>query len=289
MESLGCVVDSRDILGEGPVWDARSGRLFWFDIKGKRLHWYAPETGGSGEWELPLRCSAAAARARGGLIVACEAGLAEFDLESGVLSVINPLALGEGYRSNDGKIDVAGRFWWSSMDDDGGARPGALYCTGGDGFTEKVLDGLHIPNTISCSPEGDRLYIADSRLQTLFVHAMDPRTGALSDPRVFADTKGSDGAPDGSAVDVEGYLWNAQWGAWRIVRYAPDGTIDRIVETPVEQPSSCAFGGSDLATLYVTSAREGLSEAALAGQPQAGGLFAFRPGVSGLTLPTFAG
>jgi sugar lactone lactonase YvrE len=117
---------------------------------------------------------------------------------------------------------------------------------------------------------------------------MDPRTGALSNKRVFAETRGA-GAPDGSAVDVEGYLWNAQWGGWRIVRYAPDGAIDRIVEAPVEQPSSCAFGGADLATLYVTSAREGLSEAALAAQPQAGGLFAFRPGVTGLALPSFAG
>jgi sugar lactone lactonase YvrE len=123
----------------------------------------------------------------------------------------------------------------------------------------------------------------------IFVHDMDSTTGALSNKREFANTRDTDGAPDGSAVDVDGYLWNAQWGAWRIVRYAPDGRIDRIVETPVEQPSSCAFGGPDLATLYVTSAREGLSEAALARQPQAGGLFAFDPGVRGLPLPAFAG
>jgi sugar lactone lactonase YvrE len=287
--SLNCVIDSRDILGEGPVWDSRSGRLFWFDIKGKKLHWYAPESGRNGTFDLPVRCSAAAPRARGGLIVACENGLAEFDPGSGRLEMINPMPLGEGFRSNDGKIDVAGRFWWSSMDDNGGARPGDLYCTGGDGFTEKVLEGIHIPNTISCSPEGDRLYVADSKLATIFLHDMDPQTGALSNKRVFADTKAADGAPDGSAVDVEGYLWNAQWGAWRIVRYAPDGTIDRIVETPIEQPSSCAFGGPDLATLYVTSAREDLSDEALARQPQAGGLFAFDPGVRGLPLPSFAG
>ena len=107
------------------------------------------------------------------------------------------------------------------MDDDGGKRPGDLYRTDGDGFTEKVLEGIHIPNTIACSPDGDRLYVADSRLQTIFVHDMDPRTGALSNRREFASTRGEDCAPDGSAVDVEGCLWNAQWGAWRIVRYAP--------------------------------------------------------------------
>ena len=289
MTQLQCVVDSRDILGEGPIWDARRGRVYWFDIKGKKLHWYEPDGGRNGTSDLPVRCSAAAPRARGGLIVACEQGLAEFDPGSEVFALINPLPLTAGFRSNDGKIDVAGRFWWSSMDDDGGKRPGDLYVTGGDGFTEKVLEGIHIPNTISCSPEGDRLYVADSRLQTIFVHDMDPATGALSNRREFAHTRGEAGAPDGSAVDAEGYLWNAQWGAWRIVRYAPDGSVDRIVETPVEQPSSCAFGGPDLSTLYVTSAREDLSEAALAKQPQAGGLFAFDPGVRGLPLPAFAG
>ncbi|MDX9999082.1 MAG: SMP-30/gluconolactonase/LRE family protein [Phenylobacterium sp.] len=289
MESLSCIVDSRDVLGEGPVWEPVSGRVFWFDIKGRKLHWHAPEDGGGGTWDLPLRCSAAAPRARGGLIVACEAGLAAFDTETGDLELVEAVDLGVGFRSNDGKIDVGGRFWWSSMDDDGGRRPGALFRTTGDGVTEKVLEGIHIPNTVSCSPGGDRLYVADSKLQTLFVHDVDPHTGALSNGRVFADTKGTDGAPDGSAVDVEGYLWNAQWGAWRIVRYAPDGTIDRIVEVPVAQPSSCAFGGPDMATLFVTSAREGLSAEALARQPQAGGLFAFRPGVTGLSLPSFAG
>ena len=97
------------------------------------------------------------------------------------------------------------------------------------------------------------------------------------------------GTPDGSALDAEGFLWNAQWGAWRIVRYAPDGRVDRIVPMPVAQPSSCAFGGPQLTTLYVTSARERLSDAALAAQPLAGSLFAFEPGVSGLPLPSFAG
>ncbi len=288
MSQLRCVVDSRDTLGEGPIWSPRDGRVFWFDIKGKKLRWFSPEDGGDGAWDLPIRCSAAAPRESGGLIVACEAGLAGFDLSQGALTVINKVPLPEGFRSNDGKIDVAGRFWWSSMDDDHGNRPGDFYCTTPDGFTEKVLEGIHIPNTISCSPAGDRLYVADSKLQTIFVHDMDPKTGALSNRREFASTKGEAGAPDGSAVDAEGYLWNAQWGASRIVRYAPDGRVDRIIETPVEQPSSCAFGGPDLATLYVTTAREYLTDADLERQPQAGGLFAFEPGVKGLALPSFA-
>ena len=104
---------------------------------------------------------------------------------------------------------------------------------------------------------------------------------------MFASTRGEAGAPDGSAIDAEGYLWNAQWGAWRLVRYEPEGRIDRIVEVPVQQPSSCAFGGPSLETLYITSAAEGLSDETMASQPLAGSLFAFEPGVPGLPLPLF--
>ncbi|MET0294956.1 MAG: SMP-30/gluconolactonase/LRE family protein [Phenylobacterium sp.] len=289
MGELQCVVDSRDILGEGPFWDPRQERIYWFDIKGKKLHWFSPGAGSGGDMALPVRCSAAAPRSRGGLIVACEQGLAGIDPDRATFALIDPVPLNAGFRSNDGKIDVAGRFWWSTMDDEGGRRPGDLYRTDPDGFTEKVLGGIHIPNSLACNPAGDRLYVADTKVQTIFVHDMDPQTGALSNRRAFADTRGTDAGPDGSAMDAEGFLWNAQWGAWRIVRYAPDGSVDRIVETPVEQPSCCAFGGADLSTLYVTSAREDLSEAALAGQPQAGGLFAFQPGVRGLPLPMFEG
>ena len=98
-----------------------------------------------------------------------------------------------------------------------------------------------------------------------------------------------DGNPDGSAVDAEGYLWNAHWGSWRIVRYAPDGSVDRVIEVPVEQPSSCAFGGPDMTTLFITSAREYLSEEALAKQPLAGSVLAVETGIRGLTLPSFDG
>jgi sugar lactone lactonase YvrE len=150
------------------------------------------------------------------------------------------------------------------------------------------MQGLHIANTVSCSPDGGTMYLADSSLRTLWAFPICA-DGSLGPRREFIDTRGGAGAPDGSAVDAEGYVWNAQWGAWRIVRYAPDGSIDRIVQFPVSQVSSCAFGGPDLRTLYCTSAREGLGESDLAAQPLAGGLFAFEPGVAGLALPVFEG
>jgi len=280
-----CVVNAQDRLGEGPCWSPREGRLYWFDIKGKRLAWYAPASDERGAFDLPVRASAAAPRAQGGLLMATEKGLAACDPAAGTFAMIRPYALPPGFRSNDGKIDLDGNFWWSTMDDDDGKQPGSVFRTTPNLETERMLDGIHIPNTISVSPDNATLYMADSSLKTLFAHEM----ADLSKARRFADTAGEPGAPDGGAVDVHGYLWNAQWGLSRIVRYAPDGRIDMIVPMPVEQPSSCAFGGEELTTLYVTSAWDGLSPTKRASQPVAGGLFAIETGVKGLALPLFAG
>jgi sugar lactone lactonase YvrE len=289
MADIFCAQPAKAILGEGPCWDASAGRLYWFDIKGRRLHWHEPD-GASGHYELAVRASVATPRKTGGLLIVAENGVSTFDPVSGAMTLIEAVEpLEPGFRSNDGKIDVAGRLWWSVMDDDGGKRPGFLYRRDPGHASVRMEEGIHIANTTCCSPDGRTFYLADSARRTIYAYALDPATGALGERRVFAHTRGERGSPDGSAVDAEGYLWNAQWGGWRIVRYAPDGSIDRIVETPVAQPSSCCFGGADLATLYVTSARESLSDQALEGQPFAGSLMAFDPGVTGLPLPAFDG
>lgn len=281
MSAVRLVVDSKDKLGEGPCWSPAEGRLYWFDIKGARLNWFAPEEGGSGSYELPMRASAAAPRKAGGLVLATERGLAFFDPRSGEVELRQPMGLGPGFRSNDGVMLGDGCFWWSSMDDDGGKRPGVIFRTCPDGFTEPVIEGIHIANSLAMSPDGRRLYLADSAKQCIWAHD----TADLSKRELFASV--AKGGPDGSCVDAEGYLWNAEWGAWRVVRYSPDGRIDRVVEAPVEQPSACMFGGPDLATLYITSAWEDLSNEARETQPHAGSLFAIEPGVKGLPLPLF--
>jgi sugar lactone lactonase YvrE len=290
MAQIRCAQKAEAILGEGPAWDPASGRLYWFDIKGKRLHWHEPAGGGGGAYDLGVRASVATPRRGGGLLIVAEDGISQFDPRTGALTLVEPVELlPPGFRSNDGKIDVGGRLWWSVMDDDGGKRPGFLYRKDPGRASVRMEGGVHIANTTSCSPDGRTFYLADSARQTIYAYALDPVTGALGERRVFAQTRGEAGSPDGSAVDARGYLWNVQWGGWRIVRYAPDGSIDRIVETPVEQPSSCCFGGPDLATLYITTARESLSSEALADQPWAGSLLAFEPGVEGLALPAFDG
>jgi len=283
-EGVFCAFGAKNTLGEGPIWDPAAKRLYWFDIKQAQLHWGEPDSGDQGFWPLPCRASAAAVRSKGGLLLATEQGLADFDPETGAFALRWEWKPEPGFRSNDGKIDVAGRFWWGSMDDDHGRRPGELYRYDPDGRCEPVVDGVHIINTVSCSPDGRTYYLADSRKGEIYAFDMD-KAGGLSNRRVFARV--DKGAPDGSAVDAKGYLWNCQWGGSRIVRYAPDGSVDRIVEVPVEQPSSCAFGGPDLTTLYITTACEYLSEEALARQPLAGSVLGIDVGVKGLPLPSF--
>lgn len=285
MTAVHCVAQCADRLGEGPCWSFLDQRLYWFDIEGKKLRWLTPTSGSIGCVELSMRASAAAPRTAGGLLMATERGLAVFNAESRGVAIVQPMDLGPGFRTNDGKTDPAGNFWWSSMDDNHGERPGAIFRTSPTMVTERVLDGVHIANTISVSADGGSLYLADSRLKTLFVYNVDD----LREVREFANTRGGLGTPDGSAIDAEGFLWNAQWGGWRVVRYAPDGSINRVVEMPVEQPTSCAFGGPDFSTLYITSAWDGLSAVARRDQPLAGNLFALETGVSGLRLPLFTG
>jgi sugar lactone lactonase YvrE len=290
-EAIVCAAQRRNLLGEGPVWDARAGRLWWVDIKGDRLEWLDPRSGTDGGAAVEGQVSAVAPRACGeGLLAARKDGLGILDPKTGAFELrLDPEPDRPGNRANDGNVDLAGRFWFGTMDDEETLISGAVYRLDADWSQERILDGIGISNTLVCGPACDRIYIADSMRRTIETLAIDPATGVAGRRRPFADTVGRAWTPDGAAVDEEGFLWNAQWGGSRIVRYAPNGSIDRVIEVPVDQPTSCAFGGENLATLYVTTARWGLSAEALARQPLAGCLLAFDPGVRGLALPPFAG
>lgn len=282
---LRCVVKADDRLGQGPCWSPFEGRLYWFDLKGQRLGWYEPKSDARGAFDLPFRASAAAPRAKGGLIMATERGLALCDPIRGTLEMARGYDLPAGFRSSDGKIDIFGNFWWSTTHDDHGGQTGSVYRTGPDLETQAVLSGIHAPNSIAMSPDGKTLYVADSKLQTIFAH----QVADVSKATMFAHTAGAPASPEGSAVDGEGYLWNAQWGGWRVVRYTPDGAIDRIISLPVQNPTGCAFGGEDMTTLFITSAWDGLPLGSRPQQPLAGALFAVETGIKGLSLPLFAG
>ena len=291
MSDIVLAVKRENLLGEGPVWDARAGRLYWVDIKGGRLEWLHPASGRDGGCAVEGQVSAGAPRAGGaGLVATRQDGVGVLDPDTGRFEHrFHAEPDRPGNRANDGNVDLAGRFWFGTMHDGESERTGGVYRLDADWTCRRVLDGLGISNTLVCSPDGERLYVADSLDQAIDILEIDPITGEAGVRRDFAHTRGEACAPDGSAVDADGFLWNAQWGGARIVRYAPDGSIDRVVAVPVDQPSSCAFGGEDLSTLYITTARWRLSADALARQPWAGSLLAFQPGVRGLALPPFAG
>jgi sugar lactone lactonase YvrE len=195
-------------------------------------------------------------------------------------SVVAQIPDADGVRFNDGAVDAAGRFWIGTMALDESPDGGTLYRSDSDGMAA-VLEPVSISNGIDWTLDGTQMYYVDSTAQRIDLFEFDPATGTLSGRRTFAEIDPVDGTPDGLTVDAEGHVWLALWDGWALRRYRPDGTLERVVDLPVSNVTSCAFGGDDLGDLYVTSASKGLSDAELRAQPHAGGLFAFRPGVAG--------
>jgi sugar lactone lactonase YvrE len=289
MTEIRLFADAACALGEGPIWDDVDQVLFWVDIEGRRLFCRDGNWATTQSWDMPERIGSFALRAGGGMVCALQSGFAFFDPATRRIDwIARPDAAKGGNRFNDGKCDRAGRFWSGTMDA-GGTRNGSLFRLDPGGSVHRMADGIGVPNSIAWSPDDRHFYFADTSDSAIYVYDFDAMTGAIANRRLFASTRSEPAWPDGSTVDAEGYLWNAQWGGWRLVRYAPDGTIDRVVLLPVQYPTSCAFGGPDLATLFVTSAIWDLTESQRAAQSWAGAVLALEPGVRGLPEPRFAG
>jgi len=284
------VLDAADTLGECPVWDEKAGILWWVDIELARLRSFRPADGTRRDWTLPERIGALALRRGGGLVLALASGFALFDPGRETLKRLPPPpGMLPGHRFNDGACDAAGRFWAGTMQEETEARDAGLYCLEPSGVARRVLDGFGIVNGIAWSPDGGTFHIADSALGEVRAHDFEVASGRLGPARRFDKGSALPGVPDGAVMDAEGGLWSARHGGGCVVRHRPDGEVDRIVPLPVEQPTCCAFGGPDLATLFVTSARQGMDEAQLRTQPWAGDVLAFEPGVRGLPAARFAG
>jgi sugar lactone lactonase YvrE len=289
MSEVRLVVDAKNKLGEVPVWDPAGQALWWVDIEEKLLQRHEHATGAKRVWRLPERIGSFALREQGGVVCAMESGFAFLDLDSEALTWIARPDGDPRNRFNDGKCDRQGRFWAGPMDDRLTDHTGALYRLDPDRTWHRVETGIGISNSLAWSPDDRTFYFADTMDRAIYAYDYDAGRGLIANRRVFADHKDQPGNPDGSTIDAEGYLWNAQWDGWRLVRFAPDGRVDRIVELPVQKPTSSMFGGRDLGTLYVTSAIWDLEGEALAGQPWAGGLLAVDVGVRGLPEPRFKG
>ena len=277
-------VPVKNILGESVLWNARTARLWWTDIKGRLLFRYDPATRVLAQFETPQRlCTFAFVAGSDRLLAAFESGLAFYDPATGAMEWLYRLEKGIApIRFNDGRTDRQGRFWAGTMVDGDWPEPlGRLHCLGPDGTVRVQADPVSISNAICTSPDGKRLYFADSPRRTIFAYDLDRKTGTLANRRIFVRTP-ENARPDGANVDAEGFVWVAHWGGGRVVRYAPDGSEDRVVDIPASQPTCIAFGGADMDLLFVTSARAGLNADALMRQPEAGSLFVYKTGITGL-------
>lgn len=299
MIEVECVVEAGSWLGEGPLWSPRERCLYWTDVPAYTVHRFCPATGERAAWKMPEMVASMALRARGGMILATTTGVDAWDPETERRErLVAPDAEWPENRSNDGKCDRRGRFWLGTMQNnlhpDGSDKAmtgstGNLYRIDADLSCHRMDSGIGISNTFAWSPDDTLMYFADTPVG-IYAYDFDPDSGAIAKRRLFARTDDpSLGFGDGSTIDADGFLWNARWDGGCLIRWAPDGRIDRIVKLPCQRVTSAAFGGDDLGILYVTTARYLLSERELAEQPLAGGVFAFDPGVRGLPEVPFAG
>jgi sugar lactone lactonase YvrE len=285
-----CAVKSLDTLGESPVWDVASGSLFWVDIRSPALKRFNPSTGQTQQWPLPELVGAVVLKDADNVLVCLQSGVCKLNLKSGALtSLVKPETAEQNNRLNDSKCDRAGRLWVGTMRDYGLAVSGSLYRIGTDIACKRILSDIRVPNALCWSPDDRTMYFADTGDGNIRAYTYDLASGEMSNMRILLKADAAPGRPDGATIDADGCVWSARYEGNCVVRITPDGRVDRIVEIPATRITSCAFGGSDLKTLYVTTARQKLTPEQLAREPLAGCVFAFETGTGGLPEPHFGG
>ena len=277
------LIDSKCELGEGPIWHSERQQLFWFDINEQSL--FAANADGEIEesWLFNESVAAAAIIDQDRLAIASENGLIEFDLRVGGMNRLLDIEREiPANRTNDSRVHPSGAFWIGTMVKEEGPKDGSVYHYRA-GELKKIIENVAIPNATCFSPDGRIAYFTDTPTKKILKCATDPETGLpVGEWELFADVSDHRGWPDGAVVDSEGYLWNARWGGSCVVRFAPDGSIDRVIEVPVSQVTCPAFGGKDLKTLFITTAAKTLTPEQLAAEKVAGGVFAIEVDVAGL-------
>jgi len=275
------------VLGEGPLWLEEKQALVFLDIIGKKLlFWHDKE----GLISIPLsrKVGSIATITEDRFLAASEQGLFELDANTGFLKSIGyDQIVSKDALMNDGKADRNGRFVFGSKSQNEVDNIGALM-----GFNNKISElwpGGIVLNGPAFSLDGKRIYFADSPSRNIYTAKYDPKNIKIGTPDIFTTLPADDGYPDGMTIDSEGYLWNAQWDGWCISRYHPNGTRVETIEMPVSRPTSMAFGGPDLKTLYVTSAKKGLEQNISAKEKMAGDLFSIELDVAGVVETNLKG
>ncbi|OKH86749.1 SMP-30/gluconolactonase/LRE family protein [Thalassospira sp. TSL5-1] len=286
--------DLRCQLGEGPFWDQPTQTLYWVDIIGKAAFAWKPAQNDFQKWTFDSLISAIVPRQQGGFLVALHNELAFFDPETGK---VTPFVAPDGdhaqNRSNEARVDPAGRFWLGTMQNNIGPNgeaveiiehSGTLNRVDADGTITRFGDNIGISNTMLWSHDGTKMYFGDTLANRMDVYDFDMTSGTPSNPQLFCSVEGR-GGMDGSAMDCDGFIWNARYGGSCIIRFNPKGAVDRIIDLPVTNPTSCVFGGPDMTTLYITSAADDTDGS----RPLEGAVLAIETGFVGAPCHRFAG
>jgi sugar lactone lactonase YvrE len=285
------VVDAQATVGEGAIWDARSRRLLWVDIRNGNIHLHDPA--GQTDQVVPVgqMLGAAVPRRDGGLVLAMHHGFAHFDVDTGRLTTIaDPERHLPGNRFNDGRCDPAGRFWAGTMSINRESEAGSLYCLDTDYTVRRVLEGVTCSNGIAWSLDSSTMYYVDTPTQRVDAFDYDRDTGRIGGRRTIITVPEQLGHPDGMTIDADGNLWIAMWNGGCVTQWDPRrGALLQTIRMPALHITSCAFGGEHLGDLYVTTARFGMTKAALDQQPHAGGLFCLRGAGRGVEAYEFVG
>lgn len=277
---------AQNTLGEGPLW--YDDTLFWVDILQHRFYrWRLP--GGLVEAvELDTPVALVVPRRQGGLVLGTGRGIGFWDERRGLYAVADPEKGRPGARFNDGAVDPQGRLWAGTLHEEH-TPTSALYRFDPDGSVHTMIRDVCIANGLDWSPDGKTFYFTDSPRRTIYAYDFDGVTGSIANRRSLVTVPEGEGVPDGLVVDAEGFLWSARYGGGRVVRYSPEGATVGEVRLPVDNVTSCAFGGPALDVLYITTAWQELDRTARAAQPQAGDLFTAAVGVNGRPAVPFAG
>ena len=289
-ENLTLEIDAKAQLGEGALWHPTENKLYWVNIEGRTLHIYDPVTKENQSLWVKERVGTVVPVKSGGALVALQNGIHFINTQTGRLQfIVNPLT-NNNIRFNDGKCDPSGRFWVGSMHLRFTEGTASLYRMDTDKTVHKILDGVTVSNGIAWTKDKKTMYYVDSHLRRIDAFDYSDADGAITNRRVVVTIQDGGGSPDGIALDAEGKIWAALWGANAVGKFDPEtGELLQKIEVPAPNVSSCAFGGKELDTLYITTARGELSEAQLAAYPLSAGLFSIKPGVKGVPADFFTG
>ena len=278
------------LLGEGPLWVANENAVYWVDIFSNRVHRYSLSDSVHKTWQFDFSVTSLAEREQGGFACTVRDGYAFIDLDAGT---IDPIEMPEAHiptnRFNDGKVDIYGRYWAGTMDENQTSESGALYCLREDLSLHKLDENYIIANGPTFNANSSIIYHTDSTKKSIYAFDLS-KNGEISNKRVFVQLHDeAEGVPDGMTIDSENCIWLAHFGGARITRYSPEGIVLQVVPMPVPNITSCTFAGTNLDTLYITTAKVAIDDADLPKYPLAGNLFSYKTSVKGLPTPKFKG